>query len=387
MRDKESSASKRMGAMLRLWEQMLFIAECTFAAGTPFFDHLKVGAVANWRKLRKAILSSKGKLDTDQFVIPELVIEDTFNHGGTYQYVPAMINSWAHSSRRVYALSQTLQKTLEMTSVGRVAWSDIHPPFPCFAVSLPMPLKWQHGNNIDTIFVELSGDHISMIAIGDEMGTAKFLGDKLKKRMSDALSSRRWGKLTGLLEELRENRFCYIPENQMIANSSIGAIKDNIVPGPDDHLIVYDMATASMSDASTIEPWLPVYRIILGLCLHLEISSRSRHTTRVVSEWEPKERPTMDPNAVTDGELICLVDHEIKLSTEEEDFFKLIRAKGTKEATREMSSHYRSAHWRRKPGKGNDPCADKCVHVRCTLVNQRRLPEDSLPRGVEAEVV
>ncbi len=383
---KECKAVKRLETMLRFWEQILFITECSIMAMAPALDHLKTGAVTNWRKLRRAILSSTEGFDVSEFAIPEKIIASEFNHGGTYNYVPAMVCSWAHSSRRVYNLSETLQKTLEMTSVGRVTWDDVHPPFPCFAISLPVPITWKFGNKIDTLLVEFSGKTLSIIAIGDEMDGVKFLGHKLEERLSEALRKHKTGKLAKLIQEVRKDRFCFTPANQMISSFAVGKIKDTVVPGADDPLLVYEGKDELAFDDSFMELWMPVYRIIIGLCLHLELSCRSSSTVTSTSNWKPIEKPTTDNTAITDGAQICSVEHETKLTAEEEQIFILIRKKGTAAATLELSSHFRSGYWRRPPGKGEDPAAKKSVKVRWTIVNEHRLPENALPSGTQAEV-
>ncbi|MEI8328332.1 MAG: hypothetical protein WCG02_04340 [Candidatus Taylorbacteria bacterium] len=384
---KETLATTRLEAMLRFWEQTLFLAECDCAVAAPAIDHLRTGAVVNWRDLRKAILTSKKNgFNLERFTIPDEVISNEFNHGGTYQYIPAMVHSWSHSSRRVYSLSETLQKTLEMTSVGRVTWDDIHPPFPCFAVSLPIPITWKFGNNIDTIIVEFSGKALSMIAIGNEMDAVKFLGKKLTERLDDALRHSRTGKLEKLLKEVREDRFNYIPQNQMISTGIVGPVRDTVLPQSADHLLVYERDEQFAADDSFLELWMPVYRIVLGLCLHLELSDRKTMTTTSASGWTPVDKPTIDRRAIIDGAQLCSVDHETKLTADEEGIFVLIRKKGAAAASRELSSHFRSAYWRRPPGMGEDPSAPKSVRVRWTIVNERRLPEDALPPGTQADV-
>lgn len=113
--------------------------------------------------------------------------------------------------------------------------------------------------------------------------------------------------------------------------------------------------------------------------LHLDLAKTGG--SGKVSVSTPNPDFTIDEKAVTDGAEIFSVQCEHTLSEHEYHIHALMREKGITGAMRELGSHFRSAHWRRPPGKGDDPEASKTVKVRWTLVNEKRLPEKASPRG------
>ena len=82
------------------------------------------------------------------------------------------------------------------------------------------------------------------------------------------------------------------------------------------------------------------------------------------------------PGTVLSEADVCTVTYESILSPEDKRFFNLIQEKGLSQALKEMGTHFRCAHWRRPPGKGDDSSAPKTVHVKSAIVRPDRLPPD-----------
>jgi hypothetical protein len=58
-----------------------------------------------------------------------------------------------------------------------------------------------------------------------------------------------------------------------------------------------------------------------------------------------------------------------------------------RQARFELSCPFREGHWRRPPGKGDDPTAPRTVHVRPCIVRRDRLPKDGglLPGTIKGD--
>jgi hypothetical protein len=59
----------------------------------------------------------------------------------SYCQLPASLAAWTMHSRRVYRLSQDLQRILLVTSLERIRWTDVLLPFPSFAIELYEPVR------------------------------------------------------------------------------------------------------------------------------------------------------------------------------------------------------------------------------------------------------
>lgn len=81
---------------------------------------------------------------------------------------------------------------------------------------------------------------------------------------------------------------------------------------------------------------------------------------------------------------VCTVSSIYRLTPEER---KLIGDHAvSRRGTVELCAHFRRGHWRRPPGKGDDPTAEKTVWVRPTLVCRDRLAAGSMPGGNRTDV-
>ena len=365
--------------MLQLWEQLLFVASADIRLA---FRGEYTGVFKYWRELRGDILDLQKPFEPKKYEFPSARYADYFLQAISYNMLPWMLAGWARASRRVYSLTEDMQKTLELTAVGRVRWVDLLPPFPYFVVSLPIPMKGQHGNLIDTLLVECKKGILTIITLGTEFDSVRPLPVHFRKQIGEAVTGRKLEKLQQLNEESRAQQYCYIPPATFLADLCGGlkkpVISDSI--GDDIYLRVVDREGIHTKENDSTLVWRPYIRIIIGLILHLELARRGRGKNSVISE--PREKWTLDPNAVTNVDEILSVRLRQNLSAYEHEIFRIIREKGLDAAMRELSSHYRSAHWRRPPGQGNNPDHPFDVEVKWTVVNQRRLPPGgSLPSG------
>lgn len=375
---------KRLETMLRIWEQTMFVAN----AETRTSSEHCTGAIKNWRSFRNAVLDRNKRITVEEFGVPDKIFYNYFVEVITYQFFPHVFANWSRSSRRVYSLSQDMQIDLELTSVAGITWQDVNPPFPCFVINLPIPVPGLFNNLIDTLVVEFKKGWLHVIALGDELDSFKPLPDELRKKIASAARNQNFAKLQGLCAQARTQQHFYIPANQY-GEIRHGNLSEEIIP---DRLEVEDLTFDSIRPPDEKEKkrslrfWIPIYRIIIGLCMHLEDLQQSNVETSPQGDQKQNSPVTTDPKAVTSTENLLTVNYGGQLTAEERRIHGIIRRVGSIEALRELGSHFRSAHRRRPPGQGDNPTARKSVKVKWTIVNEARLPVDALPSGSVVEV-
>jgi hypothetical protein len=381
---------KRMESILRIWEQILFVASAELRATLP---EAVVGAIKNWRRFRETVLDLSQPFPLGDFQMPQILFRDYFLTFMGYNALPEFVSGWSRSSRRVYSLTLDMQRMLELTAIGHVTWDDLNPPFPYFIVSLPIPILNTQGgalvpNKIDTLLVSLNKERrrIEIFPLGEELESFKLLTPELRRRTGVLVKGGNLAKLQHHFDQLRKGNYCFIPPNAFIEHScgsQFPIFPDNFNNETINVKAWNEKGTIVMKDEQ-LEWWRPIFRIVLGLCLHLDLgheSDRAKSKTFVL-----REHFTHDEKAVTDGADICSVQLEHELSEDERSIHTLFREKGVTGAMKEIGSHFRGGYWRRPPGYGSDPTATKSVRVRWTIVNQRRLPSGALPAGTNTVV-
>ena len=387
--NNDSTSIQRLEYFLKVWEDTLAIAEATISMhgdGNPDIKEYLRGSVINWKYFRTELLSRR-QLDEERFSTPSQIIEGFFGNAVTFDRLPFMIRNWSVSSRRVYDLSSDFQRSLELTSIGSVGWNDVTFPFPVFAVSLSIPLKWP-GGEADFILVEKASNGLRLFALSNNTNGRKFLTEKKKERIADLLRRRRFDKLKAVIDDLHTDHYAVPPMYMLTLPCSDKPIMHDIQE-LDFEILTKGVDISTAATQKLPEPYPLIMRIIIGLCLHIEQSAKSNNTSRqiILEPWtKPPKIPTIDPRAITSESLVCTVNTVRSLSPEETKIHTRIREIGIEAATRELSTHYRHAHWRRKPGMANDPNASKCVKVSWSLVNKHRLPEQGLAGGSQIKI-
>ena len=356
---------KRLDTMLRVWEQILFFAN---AQVRHTHRDLFKGAIANWHRFRKAVLDRTMPFKKEDFEVPMDLFYLYFVETISYDFFPDVFAKWTRSSRRVYSLSQDMQTDLELTSVAGVTWSDLHPPFPCFVISLPIPIPGLFNNLIDTLVVEAGKGYIRVIALGNELDAFKPMPEEMKRGIANASRSGNLKKLHARSEAARTGGYCYIPSNQY-GERLCNNVTFEIVPDRDGLEKVEFASLQNLSEEEkekSLRFWIPIYRIIIGLCMHLDdLQEKNVGAAVAPVDATPSETPvTEDPRAVTSTDNLVTLECEYELTDDERRIHGVIRKLGSIEALRELSAQFRSAHRRRPPGQGHNPEARKSVKVR-----------------------
>ncbi|PIQ91309.1 MAG: hypothetical protein COV70_04410 [Parcubacteria group bacterium CG11_big_fil_rev_8_21_14_0_20_39_22] len=374
-----------METILQTWEQINFMASIETRLSNQTSNN--IGSVKNWRGFRKLLLSHEEKLDPEKFFFPSTIFHNYFLTMLWYDMVPNMFYGWSRTSRRLYSISEEMQMRLEMTSIGNIRWEDITPPVPFFTIQLPIPIPDRKGFTADTLLVNFKRDSLYIIAVGMTMNEFKPLPKDLRAKLGRLLSNGKYNKLLDLLKKLRENQYCFVPGGnslQIITKDWSKKVMIDNIDDPNAEFETMNDDGVRTTIPEDMEFWFPVLRIVVGLILHINLAQRPGEKkisiSKINRDW------TIDPTAVTNEADVVSIQYTQPLTEEERRIHGIIRKKGPREGLKELRSHYRDGHWRRPPGKGDDPDYPQTVEVSWTVVNKKRLPKEGLPSGVQKQV-
>lgn len=307
--------------------------------------------------------------------------------GQCAECIPRQLLSWHKDSRRVYHLSEDLEVLLRLTSLKDVNWGDIRLPFPSFVITLNQPLEGRYDCIIlSTILDALTGTPLTFISL-----LPRTLGEACQtsrrnfgyEAARDLAGRGRWKKLAehigpAKLESVDVVTFAF--NMAAIAETPVATPLSRYAPAPVglpvEAALRADIGAQANDDAM---------RIIAGLCLYLKTlppgSPLLGPWVRVRPPSTGKRKPKPS-TLITDAAQVCTVASTFVLTHEERAIVREHGASGLS-----LSPHFREGHWRRPPGKGSDPTAEKTVWVRPTVVNRHKLAEGELPGGAEKTIV
>ncbi len=382
---------------LRVWESICF---STSVAATLLKNKAPGGAtlpnegpIKYGHLFRKFLLSRTPEFDADRFFGPHEVAERIGIAGPFYAFLPMELHNWSQTSRRVYAVTEELQKFLEITSLKGVRWNDITWPFPSFALTLPIPVLDDKKREFRCVLVSQPQDFqdnqgkkgLIIRIFESTFDQVPWVTPKKRFAILKLLQERRWNKAHRRLDE-------YLDEAERKRDAgftNILFVWEHQLSG-EEVLTSFRRPTTLHRDGGkpTEEIPLPevfesILRLVIGLCLYLQMAPNKQCAR---SSWTPHPKPeippTFDPTTIVDEAEVCEVKTVRNLSHLEEEIFRKVRVDGVR-SLKQLPVHYREAHWRRPPGKGDDPNHPKTVHVHWTIVNLERLPEEGLPKGSE----
>lgn len=391
------ASNNRIEQSLREWEDVCFMVGLGVKMSAVGVDGLTFeGPLKHWAGLRKYLLTYKrGEFfDHERFLGPTGVQRQLM----PIQLLPLALTSWTTSSRRIFHLSSDLQALLEGTSLGDLTFGDVTWPFDSFVVALESPIRDPHGNTYDCILVskglqlvEKSDTLVEFRMFSTDLETHRRLTWEQKRWFEEALTHHRVKRMKELL---RRHLVCAQP-----TVSSLFTLEQN-----SDCKVVESVAETvqrrSKAEGMEFVPWgrnppgTPsphwdkAVQIIVGLCAYLTTIGSGHHQDR--SDWE-RLPAGPDSGAITNTAEVCAVkaSHLISPSEGQELRDALDQEQVEMGGTRShqaVRSHYRRGHWRKLPGQGNNPGAQKLVHVRPTIVRKDRLPEGGVPGGSESIV-
>ncbi len=347
----------------------------------PFWNRILNGPVKHWQSIRNALL----KVHTDGFDVEKYVGPTHDIHPQNMEefefaqsrLMAMRVAEWTKSSRRVYRVPKDLQLLLAATSLEDVDWSMIKWPFDSLLISLEEPLVLR-GKTIDAILIakEIVYGHevIAIETIATDLPTMEsvFIGDQ-RSRIEKAIQKGDKASLDYAKEKLAS-----AVKNRMNGGGEIWLTKKACFEpgGLASRFEGLDLGEADETSASKV-----VFRIVFGLMLYLQ----SRPTTELIPKgWESStfERQEGPSRLIRLASEVCVVKSIYSLTSAEREALKPILRGGFVD----VAPHHREGHWRRPPGKGDDPNHPKTVWVRPTIVRRDKLADGGLPLG-STEVV
>lgn len=375
---KDRTIVGRLETILQVWEQILFLRSATLRSARVLLK----GALRNWPRLRKAILDRTTPFNPSDFEIDSDVFKFHFHGLDCYRKLPETVADWSRCSRRVYQLSKDTQIDLELTSLSGVTWKDFYMPFPCFIVTLPIPLKGIGDNLIDTLVVRLTATELEVIALGNELDEFQRMPAKMRSGIATSSYNLNKGKTQDRVTEALLDGHFFVPCCDSASLDCKGP-EEELYPERFDGSNINFLGDGHVSPearSATARAWIPIFRIVVGLCLRVD--SQYGEMVQSKSGLYTDNLPfTEDPEAITETENIMMVNPSHPLSDDERTLHELMREYGSLEVLKELASGFREAYHRRPPGKGHDPTCRKSVRVRWYIVGEKRLLENSLPQG------
>ena len=290
-------------------------------------------------------------------------------------HLPYYLGQWNTNSRRIYHLPEDLVLMLQATSLRGRTFRDLRFPFPSFALALECPIITDTGQAMD--FILLSGESTpeAWYAFAKKLGGWK---------PTDVASHYKIKKAMSMGNHQRFQRLAYKPITD--ANRTPELWTGYAWPGDNDGNCDVDIeddlqAAARSAKRDEALDWTnKLFRVVIGFTFYLQAFHESQKdlVTRIRNEDHPKLRASSYGTSLVSPEEIFKVQSIFSLSREERDgLSNFFAGRGGWE----VNTHFREGHWRRPPGEGDNPLAQKTVWVRPTMVRRDRLAENTLPMG------
>jgi len=394
----------RLEEALRYWENSLFlITAIGLADASPHITNLPEIAShlpLRTHDFRRRLLGSRNAEYAPESVFGTedvyTATKDRIGHGSIA--FPQLLWSWSRRSRRSYTLASDLQLQLAGTALSNVRVGDIPWPFDTFGVALPEPIS-THANlgfehRFDYLLVsrkerfEMTGDRemIVILLICRHLTGMQYMSPEERSRIAkEARRGSRWKDIGRFWGRYGLDKV-----------SKDGCINPVFIAPAADTLLV-DSLTQHMHNTSQ-DGSVPankamafttiLNRVVFGLCLYLSTLTpeERRHHLRW-SKGEPasvRRADSRKPETIGDEAEVCMVTSVQTISDRERELLRRIMQSG-----KEISlpgPHFCQGHWRRPPGKGDDPSAPRTVWVRPYETGIEQLGENELPGGALVKI-
>jgi len=378
---------QRLEQALKLWEDVCSSTRQNMFSGYRIREQpecLNTGPISNAPTFRQYLIEDRSsQFDYNRFWGPEMVQPAL----GQLVSFPLALWSWTRCSRRVFHLTHEIQVLLDYSDLDDMKWEDVHLPFDSFALTLSTPIKNRVGVTYDCILVA-TGRYPRWVAGGceyysaleitllsTELGAYQGLSKDQQKRMAKAVRARNWDRArsicqtvdTGLKAPHIQNIRLHLPHQP--GALVLGRLREFWQRFLDTHFQDLEVAYEA------------AMRLIAGLALYFQTLPSS--DIRARHEWMPVPGTVGVPNkaAITAQAHVCTVTNYHELSEVERVLFGI---DGCDERTRrqyELCYHKRRGYWRRPPGLGSDPTAEKTVWVRPAAVRKDKAPLEGLEGG------
>jgi hypothetical protein len=381
---------ERLEQAFRYWENACLICYASYMQGLSEVSMANKNipcSFENAPQFREYLVDSFGqKLDYEKFVtapVGKLNLQDS----SFAEFFPIAMHAWVNKSRRVYHISEEFGALLENISLKGIYWSDIHLPFDSFVLTMETPLASFDGPGrcdcLVTFRMEHEGANYLCATMLDSQleSYSPFSGEQTAK-INWAIKKQRWNKV-------RQKIKSSAPFSE-VAFIRTAWLKEDELKNYDQDLetLLSEGAELIQAGEKTIKnmnnPALAWLRMLAGFSLFLQTKPPAIYEKIVPPQTSAKSQNRLGDgksnDSITYGCEICTLLTSHVLTSEESRAIKL--AAGT-ETGRRMPTHFRAGHWRRPPGRGNDPSYPKTVLVKPSVINAHLRPDGALPEGSE----
>lgn len=379
-----------MEEALRAWENYLFLTTTIGLEGEniPKTAQKEVNRYLPLRthEFRRHLLSSLNRDFAPEEVFGASHIYDSVSHrfGLSYVTLPQILWSWNQRSRRSYTLTTDLQLELAGTTLSDVRVSDIAWPFDTFGISLPEPISLGYGYCKYDYVIASRNEHLQatktpettvILLLCQHLAGAKYMPPEDRKRVIKKARKGRGG-IGQFLSQYQTNRF----SNSCVSMMCIGSMDEFFVDSLSKH--IHDASAELENERQKKHFTTVVNRIVFGLCLY--ISSLDPQEKRDVLRWSKDVKVKSGtiphkPETITDESEVCMVTSIRSISTRERDWLRQFMQ--NERIASLPGPHFCQGHWRRPPGDGDDPSAEKTVWVRPYYTGREELGANELPGG------
>ncbi|MBI5654118.1 hypothetical protein HZC53_00470 [Candidatus Uhrbacteria bacterium] len=300
-------------------------------------------------------------------------------------YFAPLLASWMGKSRRVFSLDRDLTNLLLQTSLDGVTWGEIKWPFETLVLTFEdSPLISADGKcYYDCVLVGVVdypapiGKQLQAYLFSETAYLRVFFSD-VERRKYKELWAR--GDIPNCQRKAAVAIESVMQRTDPALESTVFSTPFELIKG----LPIQEMPEGwiSYDGDNQIEITL-TNRLVAGLCLYLNSLPSGAPQISPVRGLSRSQRH-QDAKAVTNDAEICTVSSIYRLTPEEHKLLE--EHKRSKHGTFELCAHFRRGHWRRPPGKGDDPTADWSVWVRPHMVRRDRLAPGELPGGTQTIV-
>jgi len=362
--------------LLSTWEDMCLVMEGGFNQGLAEGGRCApVQFFQNTPEFRGFLQNSFGQPFDKRFIDAQ---PPTSNLLQIWSMIPIFFHAWLNNSKRIYHFTNVLESMFLATSLKKIDCEDIHFPFAAFALTLERPIADANGIFYDCLLIADDVDfygkkYLAIILLDVKWKGVRPMDQAVRERVKWAIRKKRWDKAAKKLKHLdfinAENRphlrSYYIDKQfwrgdlQQFVRQYRHIVKDM---GQDEQLA------------------LKVFQLLMGLCFFLNNLPNSILREKAKPTAASGAKPKLPiPAKIFDSGQVFTFATETIISQEEKEIFGQIDA-GSLSGT-PKSPHFRSGHWRRPPGCGQDPNCPKSIWVKPCVINADRLGVNQQPHG------
>ncbi len=350
--------------------------------------------IQHWRSFRKYLASVAGSWQGDEaFLDPRFTSGNTsWNHVNTLGKIASDLYGWCMTSKRVFALDQDIQLLLGATSLGKLTWSDVMLPFPCFAIKLAEPIATRE-KEVDFLVVRHNltpvpdgmSPTINITAVPRCVSGYKPITALDKQQLDRAIERGHAKRAATFYNRLADSPVENLPHNLEVRNYTELMISRDIRLDEFNPTTTVDGIKPDKSDTGIVTRLL---RTVAGLCLYLKtLPNDSPHLKGIPSDIVPTPRGM----PVTNAQEALLVTCESVLSTQDQDIIRDLNNEideDSQSAKRGEYSRprYRSGYWHRPRGKGSDAFYPKTLWTKPTIARRDLIAKGLVPLGSQTTI-